>query len=139
VVALSIDGIKLESPGWVQVIGNLNPLKVIADFISKWRSENTKRLNIQKESETERERIRTEAAVQRERIRKGFMLEVLRLMPNELRGTASDRLPEIIEHAINPTMDTLERLSVDSRVSEAEVVPPGSALPRIITKRRTSM
>ncbi len=136
VVPLDIDGIKLESPGWVQVIGNLNPLKVIADFISKWRAENTKRLGIQKASETERERIRTEAAIERERLRKGFVLEVLRQMPSDLTGTAADRLPEMIEHAINPTMNTLEHLSVDSRVRDATVVTPGLPLPRARVKRK---
>jgi len=46
VASLDIGGIRLESPGWIQVIGHLNPLKTIVDFISKWRTENTKRMKI---------------------------------------------------------------------------------------------
>lgn len=32
---LLIDAISYASPGWVQMIGSWNPLKVLADFISK--------------------------------------------------------------------------------------------------------
>lgn len=40
---LKIKCIKINSPGLIEFIGNLNPLKVIADFITSWRHENTLR------------------------------------------------------------------------------------------------
>jgi hypothetical protein len=40
---LQIDAISYASPGWIQMIGDWNPIKVLAEFISKWRAENTKR------------------------------------------------------------------------------------------------
>src|SRR5215208_4251290 len=38
-----IHTILYESPGWFELIGNLNPLKVISDLITAWRKENTER------------------------------------------------------------------------------------------------
>src|SRR5438094_1270484 len=45
-----------ESPGWVEVLGAWNPLKVIADFMSQWRAENSARTRDERESEREGQR-----------------------------------------------------------------------------------
>jgi hypothetical protein len=57
------------------------------------------------------------------------------LMPAEARN-AADRLPGLIEYAIDQTMDSLERVCFDSRISEVNVVNPGSPLPRNRRKKR---
>jgi hypothetical protein len=126
---LGVDAVRLESPGWLQVIGNLNPLKVIADFISKWRAENTKRLQIRTTAETERERFHTESAHERERMLRAFALEVVRELPEGQRVHHASRLAEIAEYAITPSTGALERVAVDGRVVGAEVVSVGKALP----------
>jgi hypothetical protein len=104
---LGVDAIRFQSPGWLQIVGNLNPLKVIADFISKWRTENTKRMQIKTTSETERERFHTESALERDRMLRGFALEVLRQLPEGQRGHHAGRLAEVAEYAITPTTSTL--------------------------------
>jgi hypothetical protein len=122
---LAIDALRLESPGWVQIMGNLNPLKVIADFIAKWRAENTKRMKIQSEER------RTEGALafERERMHRGFALEVLRQMPESDRHRAAERLSEIAEYSITPSISELERVATDTRVGNAEIVELGAPLP----------
>ncbi len=127
---LGVDAIRLESPGWLQIVGNLNPLKVIADFISKWRAENTKRLQIKTTADTERERFRTESAQERERMLRGFALEVLRQLPEGERGSHAGRLAEVAEYAITPATAALRRVANDARVVEAELVNVGSPLPQ---------
>src|SRR5690242_20056520 len=37
---LKIDRLELASPGFAELVGNLNPLKIIVDFIAEWRREN---------------------------------------------------------------------------------------------------
>jgi hypothetical protein len=129
VSSLDIDAIKLQSPGWLQVIGNLNPLKVIADFISKWRAENTKRLQIKTTAATERERVHSESALERERMLRAFALEVLRQLPDDQRGPHASRLAEVAEYAIVPSTNALKRVADDVRVIDAEIVSVGTPLP----------
>jgi len=129
VSSLDIDAIKLQSPGWLQVIGNLNPLKVIADFISKWRAENTKRLQIKTTAATERERVHSESALERERMLRAFALEVLRQLPDDQRGHHANRLAEVAEYAIVPSTDALKRVADDVHVIDAEIVSTGTPLP----------
>jgi hypothetical protein len=50
---LTVARIQIASPGWLEFLGNLNPLKLIFDFITAWRQEETNRLEA-------RERIRSE-------------------------------------------------------------------------------
>lgn len=130
VLPLGIDAVRLESPGWVQIIGNLNPLKVMADFVSKWRAENTKRLQISTMAQTERERTQTEGALERERMLRGFALEVLRQLPEGPRGQHGNRLAEIAEYAITPGTNALQRVANDVRVIDAGVVNAGASLPQ---------
>lgn len=126
---LTVDAIRVESPGWLQVIGNLNPLKVAADFISKWRSENTKRMDINTKADIERERMREEAARERERMRRAFALEVLKQLPEGQRAHRGARLAEIAEYAITPAVNSLEKVASDCRVIDAELVSAGRSFP----------
>jgi hypothetical protein len=34
---LHIGKVQIASPGWIEVIGSLNPLKVICDLVTSWR------------------------------------------------------------------------------------------------------
>jgi hypothetical protein len=43
VVDFRIQQIQIASPGFIEFVGSLNPIKTIADFITSWRAENTKR------------------------------------------------------------------------------------------------
>jgi hypothetical protein len=118
VASLDIQTLRLESPGWVQLIGHLNPLHTIADFISKWRAENTKRM-----------KITAEATLEREKMNRKFALDVLRHMPESGRREAAVRLGEIAEYAINPSVSGLSRLASDGRVLDAKLIEPETRLP----------
>jgi hypothetical protein len=133
---LGIDALRLESPGWVQVLGNWNPLKVMADFISKWRAENTKRMQINTTAATERERVQTQAALEQERMRRAFALEVLGQLPEEHRTRHAGRLAEIAEYAITPGTNALQQLANDRRIVGAEIVEVGASLPETTQPRR---
>lgn len=39
--ALDVNSIRYGSPGWFELIGNLNPLKVLADAVTEYREQNT--------------------------------------------------------------------------------------------------
>jgi hypothetical protein len=129
VMRLAVDTIHIGSPGWIQVLGSLNPLKVVADFVSSWRAENTKRRNIEVRAEIDRERIRTGTAIASGRIRSDFARAILTLLPAQSRYEAAARLTEIAEYVIDPASRSLERLTFDNRVLDVELVRPGAALP----------
>jgi hypothetical protein len=117
---LEVADIRLESPGWITVLGHLNPLKTIGDFISKWRAENTKRTKLKMDSNARRE----ELALEREKMNKKFALDILSHLP-EGHGQAL-RFAEIAERTINPSLAGLERLLADSRIIDAEVADGNS-------------
>jgi hypothetical protein len=120
VVPLTIDAIAYESPGWVQLIGALNPLKVIADFISRLRAENTKREQFRLSAQTERMRIQADLTSQVVSVLFGRV---------EWAGDAS-RLVEIVEEIVKPTVKYLDRCGTDIRICESEIVPQGEPLPK---------
>jgi len=71
---LLLKSVEHHSPGWVEVLGAWNPLKVVADFISQWRAENSAR------SRAEREAARE---VQRQQM--AYYLQLLDRMDPELK------------------------------------------------------
>jgi hypothetical protein len=124
---LTIDGIFYESPGWIQLNGSWNPLKVLADFISRWRSENTRR-----------EEIRSKAGIESKRIDKEFAAEIFKHLPKEHRYQAASRLLDIADHVIKPATEYIESTAVDWRITETKLLAPGEPLPhrRRSRKRR---
>ena len=117
---LQIDAISYASPGWIQMIGNWNPLKVLADLLSKWRAENTKREANRLKAQTERLRIQAELAA--------TILENAPKMERQYRGVTS-RLIDLAEEVISPTTTYIETIGSNSRVIAAEIVSAGQALP----------
>jgi hypothetical protein len=129
-VPLQVDGISYASPGWIQLIGNWNPLKVLADFVSKWRSENTKREANRLNAQTARLRIQAELAAK--------ILEQAPKMP-ERYGTGTSRLVELAEEVIKPTTKYLEDYGSDARIVQTDLVPARQALPALRRSRRKSL
>jgi uncharacterized membrane protein len=113
-----IDAVSIASPGWIQLVGQLNPLKTIADFITGFRAENTKRMEM-----TERVRL------EREKVCAKLATDVLRMMPVEHRWEGSQRLPEVVRTVIEPATATLMEVARDHRLRSAEIVRPGLTLP----------
>jgi hypothetical protein len=102
------------------MIGDWNPLKVLADFISKWRAENTKRDANRLRAENEQLRIRTELAAK--------LLEAAPKMERHHEGGAA-RLIDMAENVIQPATGYIARVGADSRVIDVELVSPGAPLP----------
>jgi hypothetical protein len=117
--SLAVDGIRMESPGWIQVLGHLNPLKTIADFISKWRAENTTRRKVDINAKLERDKMNQE-----------FVLGIYRLMPSTKRHEFAARTLEIAEQVIKPSLNDVKQLAADNRIIEATVVPAADRLAR---------
>jgi len=124
---LRVDAISYASPGWIQLIGDWNPIKVLADFISKWRAENTKREANRLKAQTERMQIQADLAAK--------ILEQAPKMPR-MHGVGNLRLVELAEEVIKPTTSYLERYGNDARIVDAEIVQPGQPLPRAKSSRR---
>jgi hypothetical protein len=133
VLPLTIDAIRLDSPGWLQVIGNVNPLKIMADSISKWRAEDNKRLKIRSMKTLEREKLTKGWFLEQERMHRQFTLDVLNQIPESARTNAAERLAEIAEHIIRPSIKMLQKLSKDERFENAKLIDPGTPLPEGMT------
>jgi hypothetical protein len=114
---LVVDSISYASPGWLQVIGDMNPMRVLADFITKWRAENTKREANQMKYEIERFRIQSELAAS--------ILQAAPKLGTNYEGGAP-RLVELAESVIRPASSYISRAGADRRVLNATIVAPGS-------------
>lgn len=117
---LQVDAITYASPGWIQLVGNWNPLKVIADSVSKWRAENTKREANRLKAQTEQMRIQADLAAK-------ILTQAPRMAGQYDAGTS--RLVELAAEVIKPTTKYVERIRSDSRIVSAEVVSVGEPLP----------
>jgi hypothetical protein len=117
-IPLTIDAVKIASPGWLQILGSFNPLKTAADFITSYRAENTKRMELSEHVGLEREKMRAK-----------FATDILRMLPHEQRWEGALRLPEVVRTVIEPAISNLEIVARDHRLKSAEIVRPGWALP----------
>ena len=117
---LTVDAISFASPGWIQLIGDWNPLKVLSEFITKWRAENTKRDANQMKYENDRLRIQAELAAK--------LLDAAPKMERHHEGGTS-RLIDMAESVIKPATTYVKRIGNDSRIIEAELARPGESLP----------
>lgn len=120
---LQIDAISYASPGWIQMIGDWNPLKVIADMISKWRAENTKREANRMKADNDRFRIQAELAAK--------ILEAAPKMERHQEGGTS-RLIDLAESVILPATSYIKAVGANGRVIDAEMVHAGEPLPEPI-------
>lgn len=117
---LTIDAISYASPGWIQLIGDWNPLKVLSEFITKWRAENTKRDANRMKYENDRLKIQAELAAK--------LLAAAPKMERHHEGGTS-RLIDMAESVIKPATGYVQRIGNDSRIVEAELTRPGEPLP----------
>jgi len=107
-MTLEVLSIRLESPGWIELVGSLNPLKVIADFITHWRSENTKRMAIQSNESLQRDKARAKLAT-----------DILKMMPEGTRVQGVHRIVDITNAVITPTTLALQSIASDARIEGA--------------------
>jgi hypothetical protein len=117
---LTIDAISYASPGWIQLIGDWNPLKVLSDFITKWRAETTKRDANRMKFENDRLRIQAELAAK--------LLDAAPKMERHREGSTS-RLIDMAESVIKPATGYIQRVGNDSRIVDAQLTSPGEPLP----------
>jgi hypothetical protein len=110
---LHIHGISFASHDWVDLLGNLNPLKVIADAIAEWRRQNIERERNLMNAETERLKIRT-----------GFAMEVLRSYESAADGNPNgyNRMAEIEQKVIRPAEEFIDRIAGDRRILAIRVL-----------------
>jgi hypothetical protein len=116
---LIVDAISYASPGWIQLIGDWNPLKILSEFITKWRAENTKRDANRMKYENDRFRIQADLAK--------TLLDAAPKMERQHEGSSS-RLIDMTESVIKPSVGYIARTGTDARIIEAEIVRPGERL-----------
>jgi hypothetical protein len=128
-VELRVNKIEMASPGLAEFIGNINPLKLAADFITAWRHENTIRDQNARQAELDRLKVKSELAKMliereaslRERAHNdSFIDRFVRFALDEPRKMLSElakdvRLTEVTFKELLPTDET-RRL--------AEALPP---------------
>lgn len=131
--ALCVRRISYASPGWLDVIGGWNPLKVIADAISEWRRQNTEREKNRLDAEIKREKIRQEAETERLRVRGDVLKTVITSNAPLWQGSGSDRLVEVEQRILQPAQEFIQQLASDTRVGKVALLnaeddaPPNDA------------
>lgn len=109
---LMIRSVRMSSPGWLEVIGAFNPLKIIADFFTAYRAENTKRM-----------KLKLDAVKHREELVMNLTIGVLKLIPKrELE--ANQQLSVLAQHLIPEIFPTLQAIAVEKKVKKLEIITP---------------
>jgi hypothetical protein len=137
---LSIGSVSYASPGWVEVIGSWNPLKVIADAFNQSKHLTNERRRIELEAKNQRLKQVLEARTAELAIRADVWKEVLRIAPPYGGANASDRLVQLNAEVIEPAEEFVERLAADGRIGALTLAPlsddPSPAVQRASTRAR---
>jgi len=97
---LAIKAIQIASPGWIEIVGGLSALKVLASVINAYRSENTKRQDIKSK----------------------LLRDLVELVPEETRKKYSPTIMWIAESMVDPTFNGIETILVDQKITHASIV-----------------
>lgn len=119
--ALSIQRIQYASPGWIELIGAWNPLKVLTDAIDNWRKQNTIRNKHENDFELRREKNKLDAENERLRIKGDILKAFLKQAPHLWSGGNTDRIVEVNDKVIGPAIKLVGEISRDRRISEVTV------------------
>ena len=105
---LRIGRIQLASPGFIELIGSLNPLKLIADFIIAWRHENTIRDQNHQQADLDRLKVKADLA------------KAILDREGALRAHAPDDkfVDRFIQFALDEPRRTIEDVAKDLRLRE---------------------
>ena len=124
IIPLEMYSVHYGSPGLIEFFGNLNPLKLIADFISQWRRENTARMDIDARYDIERRRIETfERVLEREQFLKSKGPS--EFIERFIIWSHDDSLKEIAALARDFRIDGVE--AGDVSVTSSQGTPPHSS------------
>ncbi len=115
--SLMIKRISIASPGFGEFFGSLNPLKVIADFVTDYRAEDTKRM-----------KIKSDELLKREQLRATFIRDFFKLIPDKQLVDNLDRVVEITQAVIEPAFGHLEHIATDAKVTRVYLVTEGEEL-----------
>lgn len=88
---LDLHAVEYASPGWLEVIGSLNPLETVRRFVTDWRAENSQR----RRDEAAARQAEVDAEIRREAQRQAFILEAISrtaALPVAEQGPILDRV-----------------------------------------------
>ena len=115
ILALQIGRINIASPGILDLLGQLNLLKLLADSIAAYRAETTKR-----------KKIEVDALVKRDQIKLDFAYRVLSLVPESERVKHSDEMVKVAQTVIDPTFLNLEKVALDTKIKQVYLLSDDS-------------
>jgi len=120
---LILKRIHLGSPGWIDIIGSWNPLKVIADAIVEWRKLNTEQDSKAREMVVELERIRSQERIEMAKIKSDVAKTIIDKGKN-LRGAAGDLngLEGILAAIDADTKRNISEFAKDSRLKSVNIL-----------------
>lgn len=136
---LLIRAMRYESPGFLEFLGSLNPLKQINDFVANWRRANLDRLREdhrhQEQMEALRQQARRDMAAERDLERKHALAMREKDLQIEAERLAfirnrADQLPPALRDPVNAKLlevaiSAAASLAKDYRIGEMRVLPGG--------------
>jgi hypothetical protein len=141
---LYIGRIEYSSPGWLDFIGDLNPLKNIADFITNWRKENTTREIIKQQArkdereaenavvkaeydyEVQQEKIRSTERVARVKAKADLAKAIIKNAKPLRSVSRPDNLERLLGLIDSSTEEVALEVAKDSRIKSVKALPPHS-------------
>ncbi len=123
---LYVKGIQYTSPGWIDLIASLNPLKVIAESIDNWRKVNLERDKITHDTELERMRIQAQQETEKLRIQSELAKVLIQNAGSLLGARSGPRFERVLQSVLNPTERIVAEIAKDDRIVNARLLSPAS-------------
>jgi hypothetical protein len=117
---LQVTRLEVGPPGVADFSGRLNPLKVGADIIGRWREVDTERMRIRTEDATERVRSETEAEARKLEI----AADVIKGMMQSGEGAQvleAGALSALVRYTLDEPITRLRLVADDDRVEDVSV------------------
>lgn len=119
---LYLHGIELHSPGWLEVLGRLNPLRAIEETIKAWRAENTKRMKIESQERIETLKLESHERLEILKTKSGVFTQITNRAEQLRRNGTSPLMEQYISLTSDQPTQQIEQLAKDPRIVDVEIV-----------------
>lgn len=119
---LYLHGIELHSPGWLEVLGRLNPLRAIEETIKAWRAENLKRMKNESQERIELRKLESQERLETLKVKSDVFTQITNRADQLRRDGTSPLMEQYISLTSDQPIRQIEQLAKDPRIVVAEIV-----------------
>jgi hypothetical protein len=124
---LVLQGVELHSPGWLEVVANMNPLKHLSEIICKSIDAKTARDKTKLENDTKQKKSADERAIREMEIKSQLATKTLEVISNAFHdghGVNADARERIVNEFTNTMQVLVQNFAPNNNITLAQIQPP---------------